>query len=203
MQEEQKKGEIIIYERKDGAHFEVTLQNETVWLTQKQIAFLFNVRRPAITKHLRNIFESGELKEKSVSSKMEHTAKDGKIYKTFFYNLDAIISVGYRVNSTHATRFRIWATSILKDYILKGYTINEKRLKENQTLKFKELEKTISLLQGIIRSKALKPSETQGLLSVITDYTNSWILLQQYDAGSLKTKKSATKGVSYIGTEES
>ena len=170
MNAKQQNNQIIIYERKDGAHFEVTLQNETIWLMQKQIAFLFNVRRPAITKHLKNIFESGELKEKSVSSKMEHTAKDGKIYKTFFYNLDAIISVGYRVNSTHATRFRIWATSVLKDYILKGYTINEKRLKENKTLKLKELEKTVSLFREIIQSRSLNTIETQGLLSVITDY---------------------------------
>ncbi|MBI2645095.1 virulence RhuM family protein [Candidatus Uhrbacteria bacterium] len=156
MHKEQKKGEIIIYERKDGAHFDVTLQDETVWLTQKQIAFLFNVMRPAITKHLKNIFESGELKEKSVSSKMEHTAKDGKIYKTFFYNLDAIISVGYRIHSANATRFRIWATSILKEHILKGCTINEKGLKENQILKIKDLEKTIALLQGIIRKRYLE-----------------------------------------------
>lgn len=155
MKEEQKKGEIIIYERKDGAHFEVTLQDESVWLSQKQIAFLFNVMRPAITKHLNNIFESEELKEKSVSSKMEHTAVDGKKYKTSFYNLDAIIAVGYRVNSKRATQFRIWATGVLKEHILKGYTVNEKRLKE-ATLRMKELEKTIVLLQGIIRKKYLE-----------------------------------------------
>lgn len=202
MKEEQKKGEIIIYERKDGACFEVTLQDESIWLSQKQIAFLFNVMRPAITKHLNNIFESGELKEKSVSSKMEHTATDGKKYKTLFYNLDAIIAVGYRVNSKRATQFRMWATGVLKDHILKGYTINEKRLKESRTIKLKELEKTIALLQGIIRSKSLNTIEAQGLLSVITDYAHSWILFQEYDAGSLTVKKATTKGISYIGDEE-
>lgn len=198
----EKQQSIIIYERKDGAHFEVTLQDETVWLTQKQIAFLFNVRRPAVTKHLGNIFKDGELSEKSVSSKMEHTARDGKTYKTSFYNLDAIISVGYRINSTRATQFRIWATSVLRDHILEGYTVNEKRLKESQSLKFKELEKTVSLLQGVIRSKTLSESEAKGLLFVVTDYANSWTLLQQYDAGGIETKKRITKGISYIEYED-
>lgn len=202
MQEKRKKGEIIIYERRDGAHFEVTLQDESIWLSQKQIAFLFNVRRPAVTKHLNNIFESEELKEKSVSSKMEHTAADGKKYKTSFYNLDAIIAVGYRVNSKRATQFRMWATDVLKDHILKGYTLNEKRLKESRTIKLKELEKTIALLQGIVRSKSLNTIEARGLLSVIVDYANSWILLQEYDTGNLTIKKTITKGISYIGDEE-
>ena len=95
---------------------EISLRDETVWLSQDKIAILFNVQRPAVTKHLKNIFESGELQENSVSSILEHTADDGKAYKTKFYNLDAIISVGYRVNSRQATHFRIWATQILKEY---------------------------------------------------------------------------------------
>ncbi len=196
--------QIVIYtDNAKNIHLEVQIQDESIWLTQKQIAGLFSVQRPAITKHLVNIFKSGELKEKSVSSKMEHTAADGKVYTTALYSLDAIISVGYRVNSKQATQFRIWATGILKEHILKGYTFNEKRLKENQTIKLKELEKTVSLLQGVIRSKALNDAEAKGLLSVITDYAHSWILLQQYDAGSLQTKKSVTKGIAYIGIEES
>lgn len=152
MENEPKKGEIIIYERKDGAHFDVSLHDNSIWMTQRQIAFLFNVRRPAVTKHLIHIFADGELKEKAVSSKMEHTAKDGKTYKTAFYNLDAIISVGYRVNSTRATQFRIWATGVLRDHVLKGYTVNEKRLKETQAVKIKELERTVALLRGVMRS---------------------------------------------------
>ncbi len=202
MSSEEKKGEIIIYECKDGAHFDVTLQDETIWLTQKQIAFLFNVKRPAVTKHLNNIFKGGELKEKSVSSKMEHTAKDGKTYKTTFYNLDAIISVGYRVNSANATHFRIWATGVLREHILKGYTINEKRLKEMQTHKLKELEKTVSLLQSVMRSKSLSDGEMKGLLSVVTDYAHAWALLQQYDTGELKTPKKTTRGISPLEPEE-
>jgi len=122
--------EILLYTTPNGkVKVEIYLQNETIWLTQDKIAILFGVQRPAITKHLKNIFESGELVENSVSSILEHTADDGKVYKTKFYNLDAIISVGYRVNSTQATHFRIWSTSILKEYIIKGFTMDDERLK--------------------------------------------------------------------------
>ena len=118
---EKNNGEIIIYRTEDGrTQLEVRLEDENVWLSQQQIANLFGVQRPAITKHLRNIFESGELEENSVSSILEHTASDGKNYKTQFYNLDAIISVGYRVNSLQATHFRRWATERLKEYLIKA-----------------------------------------------------------------------------------
>ena len=128
---EKNNGEIIIYRTEDGrTQLEVRLENENVWLSQQQIANLFGVQRPAITKHLRNIFESGELEENSVSSILEHTASDGKKYKTQFYNLDAIISVGYRVNSLQATHFRRWATERLKEYLIKGFAMDDKRLKE-------------------------------------------------------------------------
>lgn len=128
---EKNNGEIIIYRTEDGrTQLEVRLENENVWLSQQQIANLFGVQRPAITKHLRNIFESGELEENSVSSILEHTASDGKNYKTQFYNLDAIISVGYRVNSLQATHFRRWATERLKEYLIKGFAMDDKRLKE-------------------------------------------------------------------------
>ena len=119
---EKNNGEIIIYRTEDGrTQLEVRLEDENVWLSQQQIANLFGVQRPAITKHLRNIFESGELEENSVSSILEHTASDGKNYKTQFYNLDAIISVGYRVNSLQATHFRRWATERLKEMGGGGY----------------------------------------------------------------------------------
>ena len=122
--------EILLYNTPNGGvKVEIYLKNETVWLTQQKIAELFGVQRPAITKHLKNIFESGELKEDSVSSILEHTAADGKKYETQFYNLDAIISVGYRVNSSQATAFRIWATERLKEYIIKGFTMDDERLK--------------------------------------------------------------------------
>lgn len=122
--------EFLIYTTPNGkVKVEIFLRNETVWLTQAKIAQLFGVQRPAITKHLKNIFDSGELQENSVSSILEHTADDGKKYSTKFYNLDAIISVGYRVNSAQATHFRIWATQVLKEYIIKGFAMNDERLK--------------------------------------------------------------------------
>lgn len=125
----------LLYTGSDGAiRVDVYIQNETVWLTQKSIADLFGKERSVITKHLKNIFESGELAEKSVCANFAHTARDGKTYKTVFYNLDAIIAVGYRVNSWQATQFRIWATKILKEYIIKGFAIDDERLKQGETL---------------------------------------------------------------------
>ncbi|MCF6179590.1 MAG: virulence RhuM family protein [Geopsychrobacter sp.] len=122
--------EFLLYTTPDGkVKVEIFLKDETIWLTQDRIAELFGVQRPAVTKHLKNIFESGELVENSVSSILEHTARDDKKYKTRFYNLDTIISVGYRVNSKQATLFRIWATEHLKEYIIKGFTMDDERLK--------------------------------------------------------------------------
>ncbi len=127
--------EILLYTTPNGkVKVEIYLHNETVWLTQQKIADLFGVQRPAVTKHLKNIFGSGELQEDSVSSILEHTASDEKKYKTTFYNLDAIISVGYRVNSSQATAFRIWATETLKEYIIKGFTMDDERLKNPKTI---------------------------------------------------------------------
>ena len=120
--------EIVLYQPNEQMSLEVKLENETVWLTQQQIADLFGVKRPAVTKHLGNIFREGELDITSVSSILEHTAADGKIYSTQFYNLDAILSVGYRVNSKNATLFRRWANKILKDYMLRGYAVNQRLL---------------------------------------------------------------------------
>ncbi len=118
--------EIILYRPDSTLSIDVRVENDTVWLTQKQIADLFGVKQPSISKHLRNIFDSGELSEDSVHSILEYTASDGKTYNTKFYNLDAILSVGYRVNSKNATQFRKWANSVLKDYLLRGYSINQR-----------------------------------------------------------------------------
>ena len=124
--EKNQANEIILYQPDEALKLEVRLERDTVWLTQQQIADLFGTKRPAITKHLSNIFKSGELEENSVRSILEHTAADGKIYKTQFYNLDASLSVGYRVNSKNATMFRRWANQILKEYLLRGYSINQR-----------------------------------------------------------------------------
>lgn len=122
--------EVLIYKMPDSeVRVEMMIHDENLWLTQEKIAVLFGVKRPAVTKHLSNIFSEGELDKDAVCSKMEHTATDGKTYRTNFYNLDAIISVGYRINSRQATLFRIWATRILHEYIKKGYAMDDSRLK--------------------------------------------------------------------------
>ena len=118
------KGEIVLYQPDESIRLEVRIEDETVWLTQQQIADLFGVKQPAISKHLKNIFIDGELDENSVYSILEYTASDGKKYATKFYNLDAILSVGYRVNSVYATSFRRWANNVLKKYLLKGYAVH-------------------------------------------------------------------------------
>jgi hypothetical protein len=130
----------LLYKTPDGkVHFEVFLHNETIWLTQQKLAELFGVDRSVITKHLSNIFKDKELEKDSVCAKIAHTAKDGKTYNTNFYNLDAIISVGYRVNSKQATHFRMWANQVLKEYIIKGFAMDDERLKNpnNFLLQFK------------------------------------------------------------------
>ncbi|MDI6757663.1 MAG: virulence protein RhuM/Fic/DOC family protein, partial [Endomicrobiia bacterium] len=117
-----------------------------------------------------------------------HTAEDGKTYRTIFYNLDMILSVGYRVNSKRGTQFRIWATNVLRDDLVKGYALNEKRLRENKQ-GFKELEDAVALIEQAKSQKLLSATETSGLLTVITEYTRSWLLLHQYDSDTLRTKK--------------
>ncbi len=178
-----KKGEIIIYKTPKGPSLEVRLEEETVWLTQAQIALLFGTQRPAITKHLNSIFRSGELNKKSVSSILEHTAADGKVYKTLFYNLDTVISVGYRVNSKHATQFRIWATKTLKEHLVGGYTINEKRFLSVQG-KFAELQETIYFLREKSKHELLSGQE-QEILDLLASYTKTLTLLEQYDKDEL------------------
>ncbi|OGE82538.1 MAG: hypothetical protein A2846_02920 [Candidatus Doudnabacteria bacterium RIFCSPHIGHO2_01_FULL_49_9] len=182
---EKPKGEIVIYKAEKGPEIQVKLEDDTVWLTQNQIANLFGTKRPAITKHLRNVFKSAELSQNSVSSILEHTAVDGKIYKTQFYNLDAIISIGYRVNSKRATQFRIWATQKLRDYIVKGFVINEKQLPEAHIAKLKELETAHKLIQQALESKRSEGYERE-LLKIITDYANTWFVLNLYDEEKLK-----------------
>lgn len=187
-------GEIILYQSKDGtSQLNVKLQDQTVWLTQKKIGELFEVDVRTVSEHLQNIFQSHELDEKSVIRKFRNTAADGKTYETQFYNLDAIISVGYRVNSKRATQFRIWATTVLKDHLLKGYTLNQKRLQETG---LKEFEETVALIKKTMQSRLLEDKESKGLLEVITSYASTWLLLQKYDEGKLpepKTRKAKKK----------
>ncbi|MCX6824257.1 MAG: virulence protein RhuM/Fic/DOC family protein [candidate division SR1 bacterium] len=183
MDEKNKTGSIILYKAPDGTSaIDVKFEGETVWLNAHQMSEIFDVNRPAIVKHIQNIYKTGELKEKSTCSKMEHIASDGKKRIMHFYNLDTIISVGYRVNSKNATNFRIWATSVVKEYLIKGYVINQKRLSETG---LKIFEKAIALVKKNIESNVLTDKETKGMLSLVTNYAYSWIVLQKYDEGTL------------------
>ena len=146
----EQKSEIVLYQPEGSVSLEVRLENETVWLTQQQIFELFGTGRQAITKHLKNIFASNELDENSVCSILELTAADGKYYKSIVYNLDAILSVGYRVNSKNATLFRRWANSVLKDYMLKGYSLNHRfeRLEDKIDTLFQRYDSEIQRLSN-------------------------------------------------------
>lgn len=173
---------VQLFTSADGVvSLEVSLDKETVWLSQAQMAELFGTKRPAITKHLGNIYQSGELSEQSTCSILEHVAEHGQRYKTKLYNLDAIISLGYRVNSARATQFRIWATSVLKQFLVQGYTINQKRLVERGI----EFEQAIALLSKTLSNQQLIAPAGEAVLSVISDYARSWSLLQAYDEQSL------------------
>ncbi len=179
-------GEIHLYKEKSGqTAVEVRFLGETVWLALSQIAELFQRDKSVISRHLRNIFETGELVKKRVVAKNATTAADGKIYQVEYYNLDAIISVGYRVNSKRGTQFRIWASRVIKDHLIKGYSLNQKRLQERQASGLKELENAIELVRSVSGGKALTGDEGKGLLDVITRYAKSWLLLQQYDEDRL------------------
>jgi len=179
-------GEIILYKTPKGdTQIDVKLEEETVWLTQKQMSLLFQTERSVITKHINNILNTKELLRKSVCAKFAHTATDGKMYKSNFYNLDMIISVGYRVNSKRGIQFRIWANRVLKEYLIKGYALNEKRLKD-QTEKIKELEKTIDIFSKVTESYQLKKDEFAGIIRVVKDYTYALDLLDKFDRKSLQ-----------------
>ncbi|MFH1233243.1 MAG: virulence protein RhuM/Fic/DOC family protein [Patescibacteria group bacterium] len=182
-----KNGEIIIYKTLNGPEIQVKLKQDTVWLDARLISKIFNVQRPAIVKHIGNIYKTGELDKKITCSKMEQVANDGKVRKMNLYNLDIIISVGYRVNSQRATQFRIWATKILKQYLIKGYAINEKYLLEAQN-KFHELQETILFLQKQSQKKLLKGQEIE-ILNLLADYSKTLSLLEQYDKGAFQIIK--------------
>ena len=160
---------------------QVRLDNETVWLSQKQMAMLFDCSTDNISLHLKNIFKTKELNPDSVTEEFSVTATDGKKYKTKHYDLDTIISLGYRINSQRATQFRQWATQRLKDYLVKGYTINQKRLDE--------LGKMVQLIERSGNKENLQITEAKGLLEILSNYTTSFVLLNQYDSHSLLTEK--------------
>lgn len=176
--------EIKIFENQN-VKLEVNMKDETVWLTQEQMAKLFDRDRKTITRHIQNIYKEGELEENQVCSFFEHTANDGKVYNTQFYNLDMIISVGYRVKSKNGIIFRKWATNILKDYMIKGYAVNQKRLEY--------LEKTIKLIDIATRADDnLNGDEAKDILNVISNYSKALDLLDDYDHRTVKKIKGNT-----------
>lgn len=168
--------QILIYESADGqTQLEVQLENQTVWLSQAQMSLLFDRDQSVISRHIRNVFTEGELDENS-NMQILHIANVDK--PTTFYNLDVIISVGYRVKSKKGTQFRQWATQCIKDLLIKGYVANEKRLAE--------LSQVVSIISNL-QKEDLSLSEKEGLLNILSNYTQSYILLNQFDSNSLKT----------------
>lgn len=199
-----KKGEIVIYRTsKNEVELKVHLEKETILLTQQQVSRLFDVQKAAISKHVKNIFDSGELNRHSTISILETVQIEGgrKISrKTEYYNLDLVLSIGYRVNSKQATKFRIWATKTLKNYLTQGYVINQKRLMEAQN-KFQELQEAISFLKEKSGHELLAGQERE-ILSLLENYSKTLTLLEQYDTEKLRLSR-AGRGKFVLLHEES
>lgn len=178
------RGKIVIYQTKDGkTSIDVKLENETVWLTQAQMADLFQKDRTVIGRHINNVYREGELERDITCAKFAHMGSDNdQQYETAVYNLDVIISVGYRVKSQRGTQFRIWANKILKDYLIKGYAINQ----QVKAAQLADLKSTVRLLSDVIEHKQLTLDEANGLLRVITDYTYGLDTLDKYDYQQLE-----------------
>ena len=177
--------EIVIYE--DGrVKLKTTVYKDTIWLNQKQLCELFERDKSVISRHIRNIFKEGELNKKSTVAKNATVQKEGARNVTRevdYYNLDMIISLGYRVNSKRATQFRRWATKILKKYLIKGYALNQEQLKKD---KLTELEQTIEMIKQAVESRSLAENEAKGFIEIIGNYAKSWALLQGYDEQTLQ-----------------
>jgi DNA ligase (NAD+) len=187
MSEETKNDGIVIYKAAEGPEIKVQMDGETVWLSLDQMADLFQRDKSVISRHIKNVYNSLELSPNSVVANFATTGADGKIYKVDRYNLDMIISVGYRVNSKRGTQFRIWATQRLRDYLLKGYTVNKNRLdqlKQEHNSQLRELQQTVKLFQNVIEARRTEGYERE-FLNIIVDYANTWTVLHEYDEGKL------------------
>jgi len=186
------KGEVVIYKSPEGkSELNVNLKDDTVWLTPIQMSKLFAKARPTVLEHIKNIYSEAELDSDSTCRKFRQVQVEGKrkiIRNIDHYNLDVIISVGYRIKSKRGTQFRIWANKVLKDYLVSGYALNEKRLKE-QNEKVKELEKSVEVFKRVADTHQLKQDEFTGILKVISDYTYALDILDQYDHKKLKIGK--------------
>lgn len=191
--------QIQIFTSEDGqAHLEVTLEQETVWLSLDQMTNLYGRDKSVISRHIRNIFIEGELEREPVVAKNATTAADGKIYQVEYYNLDVIISVGYRVKSQRGVQFRKWATQVLKDHLVQGYTLNQRRLTERSI----EFEQAVSLLSRTLTNQGLVSTEGEAVALVISDYARSWSLLQGYDEQQLTELNIRQPGMHSLELEE-
>jgi len=185
--------QIVIYQASDSNTIDVQLKEDTVWLSQRQMAALFNKDVDSISLHIRNIYKDGELEEAATteeSSVVQEEAGRNVRRKIKQYNLDMIISVGYRVKSQQGIQFRIWATNTLKEYLRKGYVLNEQKLKE-KTEQLEELKKIVYLLRNVAEKQKLSSDEASGLLKVITDYTYALDILDRYDHQQLNIEGTA------------
>jgi len=197
--------EIKIFTSKDGkTEIQVKLEGETVWLNQYQLEELFETDRTSITRHISNIFKSEELSKETTSAKIAQVQKEGdrEITRQInFYNLDVIIAVGYRVNSKRGTEFRIWANKILKEFLIKGFSINEKRLSQ-QNEQLKELQESVKILGDVLHNKELTTDESTGLLKIISEYAYALDLIDQYDYQKLEIKETSGKEIYQLGYDE-
>ncbi len=176
-------GKLIVYQSDDGrATVDVRLEDETVWLSRKEMAVLFDRDYKTVAKHINNVFNEGELRKDPVVAKFATTGDDGKTYQVEYYNLDVIISVGYRVKSQQGTRFRIWATTVLKDYLVKGYTFHQKRLAEKG---LDEARQVLDLLGKTLKGHEQLTDEGMAVLDIVNAYARTWKLLWQYDEDTL------------------
>jgi prophage maintenance system killer protein len=193
---------VVLYQTPDGAtSLAVHLEKETVWLTLNQIADLFSRDKSVVSRHLHNVFREGELTRTAVVAKYATTAADGKTYQTEYFNLDVIISVGYRVKSQQGTQFRIWASKVLKDHIVKGYSINEQRFRE-QAEKLTEMRRTVELLARTLANQELVSETGKDVLRVITDYAYALNLLDRYDHGTLTIEETTRQSLHVIDYDE-
>ncbi len=205
--QETKKGEIIIYKDQVGPEIEVKLENDTVWLNQAQMAALFGKDRDTISEHIQNVYKEAELSQNQTTRKFRAVRKEGlkEVEREVgYYNLDVIISVGYRVRSKRGTQFRIWATQRLRDYIVKGFVVNENRLnelKKEHDLQLTELRQTARLFQNLIEAQKATGYEKE-LLSIISDYATTWAVLNLYDKGELKIQDVSKKQARCLKHEE-
>jgi prophage maintenance system killer protein len=195
------KGEIKIYKSGRDVNLEVKLEEETVWLSLNQMCLLFGRDKSVVSRHLSNIFREKELEKNSVVANFATTAADGKLYQVDYYNLDVIISVGYRVKSKRGTQFRIWANKILKDYLVKGYALNKKRLTETKE-KLNEVTENLKLLGKIVKQQKLTTDENLAFLNLISDYAFALDLLDKYDHQKIEDIKGKRKTLHKIELDE-